>query len=91
MENSNENLLARIKLLEDQMAAFHNSTLIPYEVGNAFAERLGAVNAQSTGTFGSIDHSVAVSGGAVTVLRDPDGFVKVLFRGITYKLAYWTD
>jgi hypothetical protein len=79
-------LIHRITLLEERLKKLENSTTIPFEVEQAFRDRLRISSystIESDSKSASSENQAVNEGGSATysVLKSPDRFVKVVING----------
>jgi hypothetical protein len=87
-----EELQRQIEALREELNSLKNSSTIPFDIGEAFRDRLETESATLNGTStASYIQAVNESGSATyNVAKPMNGFLSIKVGGVTYKVPYYS-
>lgn len=92
MQEQINQLKNEIELLETELGKLRSATTIPFEIGQAFRDRLRDINVISASTKDKDTEDQTVDeGGTATyeVLKEPDGFLQATINGTPYYIPFY--
>lgn len=86
-----EELQKQIDALKAEIDSLKSSTTIPFEIGGAFEERIGAVKGSPSSEDPALHSQTINEGGVSTVYASEvmDGFITIVVNNIPRKIPYY--